>query len=75
MDEFITVRTLLMERQNQLKLKLVCSENGLNRKISTPDIHRPGLALSGFVDLFSWNRVQIIGNTEISYLTGPLYRI
>lgn len=70
MNDFITVRTLLTEKQTQLKLTLVCSENGLNRKITTADIHRPGLALSGFVDLFTWNRVQILGNTEISYLRG-----
>lgn len=70
MNDFITVRTLLTERQSPLKLKLVCSENGLNRKITSSDIHRPGLALSGFVDLFTWNRVQILGNTEMSYLSG-----
>jgi len=70
MNDFITVRTLLTERQSPLKLKLVCSENGLNRKITSSDFHRPGLALSGFVDLFTWNRVQILGNTEMSYLSG-----
>jgi HPr kinase/phosphorylase len=68
MKEYITVRTLLKENEARLKLKLVCSENGLNRKITGPDLHRPGLALSGFVDLFTHNRIQILGNTEIKYL-------
>jgi len=70
MNEFITVRTLLIENEVPLKLKLLCSENGLNRKITTSDLHRPGLALSGFVELFTSDRIQILGNTEIRYLSG-----
>ncbi|HGY54093.1 MAG TPA: HPr kinase/phosphorylase [Caldithrix abyssi] len=70
MEDFLTVRTLLSETQSQLKLKLVCSENGLNRKITTSELHRPGLALSGFVELFTHDRLQILGNTEIKYLSG-----
>lgn len=70
MNDFITVRTLLREVESRLKLKLVCSENGLNRKITNSDLHRPGLALSGFVELFTSDRVQILGNTEIRYLSG-----
>jgi len=70
MEGFLTVRTLLSETESRLKLKLVCSENGLNRKITTSELHRPGLALSGFVELFTHDRVQILGNTEIKYLSG-----
>lgn len=70
MNEFITVRTLLRENESRLKLKLICSENGLNRKITTSELHRPGLALSGFVELFSSDRIQILGNTEVKYLSG-----
>jgi HPr kinase/phosphorylase len=70
MTEFITVRNLLADNESLLKLKLLCSENGLNRKVTKSDIHRPGLALSGFVELFSSDRVQILGNTEIQYLSG-----
>jgi HPr kinase/phosphorylase len=70
MNEFITVRTFLQENETTLKLKLVCSENGLNRKITKSDLHRPGLALSGFVELFTSDRIQILGNTEIKYLSG-----
>jgi len=70
MEDFITVRTLLMENETRLKMKLICSRNGLNRKITSPELHRPGLALSGFVELFTSDRVQILGNTEIKYLSG-----
>jgi HPr kinase/phosphorylase len=70
MNEFITVRTLLRETETRLKLRLICSENGLNRKITKADLHRPGLALSGFVELFTSERLQILGNTEIKYLSG-----
>ncbi len=70
MKDFITVRTLLMENESHLKLELICSRNGLNRKITSAELHRPGLAISGFVELFTSDRIQIIGNTEIKYLSG-----
>ena len=70
MEDFITVRTLLMENESRLKMKLICSRNGLNRKITSGELHRPGLALSGFVELFTSDRVQVLGNTEIKYLSG-----
>ena len=52
----------------QFKLKLLNKEVGFNRLITDQNLHRPGLALAGFVDLFSFNRVQIFGNTEVRYL-------
>lgn len=36
--------------------------------ITDEELHRPGLALSGFVELFAHQRVQIMGNTECQYL-------
>ncbi len=36
--------------------------------INTPEVYRPGLAISGFVKLFDPGRVQIIGRTEYQYL-------
>ena len=50
------------------KLNLLSEEPDLNRKITDQNLHRPGLALAGFVDLFSYKRVQIFGNTEVKYL-------
>jgi HPr kinase/phosphorylase len=32
------------------------------------DLHRPGLALAGYVDLFTYQRIQVIGNTECRFI-------
>jgi len=68
MIEYITVRTFFKENRERLKLSLQTSENGFSRRITKSDTHRPGLALAGFVDLFTYDRVQVLGNTEILYL-------
>ena len=36
--------------------------------IRSSDINRPGLPLSGFWDYFAWQRPQVIGKTEMSYM-------
>jgi len=51
-----------------LELSLVGEEVGLNRKIGEPAPNRPGLALSGFVTYFAPKRVQVFGNSEVTYL-------
>ena len=37
--------------------------------ISVPDVIRPGLQLAGYYDHFSSDRIQLIGNMEMAYLT------
>ncbi|GAB1455716.1 hypothetical protein MASR2M48_10230 [Spirochaetota bacterium] len=36
-------------------------ERVLGRLISSPDINRPGIALSGFFESFAYQRIQLIG--------------
>ena len=38
------------------------------RAVTEDNLHRPGLALAGYVELFTHQRVQILGNTENRYL-------
>ncbi len=38
--------------------------------IFEPDLHRPGLALAGYLKLFSFQRIQVLGNTECEYLAN-----
>ncbi len=65
----LTVEILFTENQKKMKLNLLNSEEGFSRRISTYLLHRPGLALTGFLDVFTYERIQILGNTEIQYLT------
>lgn len=39
-----------------------------NVKINVTDLNRPGLELAGFFDYFAYERIQILGKTEISFL-------
>jgi HPr kinase/phosphorylase len=66
----ISVRTLYDEKKDGLKLELLAGEDGLDtRKLITADINRPGLALTGFTKKFLAERIQILGSTEIAYLS------
>ena len=48
--------------------KVYVSENYEETKISSIEINRPGLELTGYFEFFDNKRIQILGNTEFSYL-------
>ena len=65
----ITVEKLLQARKRDLELTHVGGgDESLRRIISTSELHRPGLALSGFFDRFPSHRIQVLGETEMVYL-------
>lgn len=64
----ISIDFFFKNTSQQFQIKLLNDEVGFDRLITDQNLHRPGLALAGFVDLFSFNRVQIFGNTEVRYL-------
>ena len=67
--ESITVGYFYNAAKERFKLtKLTEGDKGLDRIIKDQHIHRPGLALAGYTGLFTFNRVQILGNTEVRYL-------
>jgi len=69
MAQSVKVRQLLQDSAGyDLRLTLVAGEAGLDRKISSDRIQKPGLALTGFVAHIHPERVQVFGNTEMSYL-------
>ena len=52
-------------------LEVVCMpEDGDNRLVSSPDVNRPGLALSGYLDYFDSDRIQVIGRNEHGFLSS-----
>lgn len=66
----ITVGDFFKHNEKALKLRCVGTDVGFSRKIWEPSVNRPGLALSGFFTYFAYKRIQIIGNSELSFLEG-----
>jgi HPr kinase/phosphorylase len=64
----ITVERLLAEPRLQPIVRLVAGEDGLSRVINHPRVQKPGLALAGHTHGVVPTRVQILGETEITFL-------
>ncbi len=64
----ITNGKFFEDHATALGLTLHGEKVGFERPISEPAINRPGLALAGFFSYFAWKRVQVLGNSELSYL-------
>jgi HPr kinase/phosphorylase len=64
-----TVQELEQSRESQFGLTLMAGRKGLKRKISHPQVQKMGLALTGFVEFVNRERLQVIGKTEMVYLS------
>jgi HPr kinase/phosphorylase len=51
-----------------LSVTVLAGRAGLSRRVTVPRIQKPGLALTGYGEQVHPERVQVLGNTEISYL-------
>ena len=61
----ITVRDLI----KKLRLKVVYGNESLfEKEITTADISRPGLEMTGYFDYYTPERIQLVGMKEWSYL-------
>lgn len=65
----ITISEFIRKSSDVLNLTVLAGEAGLNiKQISSPRIQKIGLALSGFAQNVNEGRIQIISQSEISYL-------
>lgn len=64
----LSIGALLKTYGPRLGLRLLAGDSGLSRTINTSDTNRPSLALTGFVEVFNFDSVQLLGNHEIEYL-------
>ena len=64
------VRDLLERKGDPLQLEALTGDVGLDRRIPTPEASSPGLALAGYTTRFAAHRLQILGETEISFLNS-----
>ncbi len=64
----ISVEYFYEKIKHIIDIRLLTPEGlGFTNEITEQNLHRPGLALAGFVDLFTHDRIQLIGNTEYKY--------
>ena len=64
----ITVQELLENKAYGFELEVIAGSRGLSKRIYNPRIQKLGLIVAGFMVYLHPHRLQILGNTEISYL-------
>ena len=64
----ITVEDFFSRHEEELQLSLLGEKSGFDERIGESAPNRPGLALAGFFTYFAKKRIQVLGNSEISYL-------
>jgi HPr kinase/phosphorylase len=64
----VSVAHIVERMREHLGLDVVGDSAGLGREVPGSDISSPGLALAGFVNRFAVQRLQVLGETEVSYL-------
>lgn len=68
--ESLTVEVLLDRKRTTLALELLTDVRGLKRVIDKADISSPGLVLTGFTERFPADRIQVLGETEVAFLSS-----
>lgn len=74
----ISVRELLADEAAEgIGLSLVAGGEGLDNVVDRPRIQKPGLALAGFIEYIHPGRIQILGRSEITFLSerAPAERV
>lgn len=72
----LTVGQLFERMRDGLELESLGPAVGLDREITSPEASSPGLVLAGYINRFPHQRIQVLGETEITYLQslGPVER-
>ena len=66
----VTVGQLLERLRVSLQLEEMEPGAGLDRIVGNPEVSSPGLVLAGYVKRFAAGRLQVLGETEITYLSS-----
>jgi len=65
----LTMARLYEDQRQELALEILSESLASKVDVTVSDIHRPGMALMGFLENFLPERLQILGQTEIIYLS------
>ena len=68
--ESITVEFMVEQLRTSVNIEVnsVNDIGGSERQVTESNLHRPGLVLAGYTELFTYHRVQVLGNTENQFL-------
>jgi HPr kinase/phosphorylase len=64
----ITVRELVRDIGGRLGLRVLGPDAALDRPITTREIQKPGLVVSGFFEFYHPERLQFLGRSEIRFI-------
>ena len=64
----LSIARLFEDQREDLQLELLSESLASACEITVSDINRPGMALMGFVENFLPERIQILAQTELTYL-------
>ncbi|OGC94921.1 MAG: HPr(Ser) kinase/phosphatase [candidate division Zixibacteria bacterium RBG_16_53_22] len=64
----LTVGKLLSEKREFFEFFPLLDNIGYEKNLTNSLTHRPGLALAGYMERFAHSRIQVLGQTEISFL-------
>ncbi len=64
----LTVGQLAERLKDILQLEILGSPDGLQREVPSADASGPGMVLAGYTKRFVHARLQVLGETEVSYL-------
>jgi HPr kinase/phosphorylase len=65
----LTMARLFEDQRQELALEMLTESLASKVDVTVSDIHRPGMALMGFIENFLPERLQILGQTESIYLS------
>ena len=66
----LSVEELYSSVQGRLSLEIVNGTYSFRKMVKEGELNRPGLALAGFTKVFTYDRIQVLGNTEMRFLEG-----
>ncbi len=66
----LSVGRLFERLKDILEMEPIGEATGLDRPVTSPEVSSPGLVLAGYTERFVPDRCQILGETEITYITS-----
>ena len=65
----LTVEDIFVHKEKKLELELLNPSVAIDRPVTDSDVSGPGLALTGYLERFPSERIQVFGQTEMTFLT------